>query len=183
MTSLSDFSDQDAEVIVSLPYRVGMHVSYADDEDGEGDDELEMRALEACMREVVKHQESCALTKEIASEILSSKDRWDAWAEGVFNIEPLCEKAVLALQAQADESEVKAYVKMTLEIAASVAQAYGEFGEEAEPEKGFFGKAMGALMGGFSGMSADDANHPMNISAAEDSAISRISAALKRHMV
>jgi len=182
MAKLSDFSAEDVDLIVSLPYRVGMHVSFADDEDGEQDDALEMKALETCFVEISKIQGGSALTQEIASEVLSSRARWETWSEGVFNIEPLCEKAVLALKAQADEGEVKAYIKMTLDVAASVASAYGEFGEEVAPEKGFFGKAMGNIIGGFAKMSADDANHPMNVSAAEDSAISRIAAALKKNI-
>ena len=181
MTQLSDFSAEDAELIASLPYRVGIHVSYADDEEGEQDDEREMHALQASIAEVVKLQEGCLLTKEIAEEILSSKGRWEAWSEGVFNIEPLCEKAVLVLKTKADAGEVKAYIKITLEIAASVARAYGEFNEGPEPEKGFFGKAMSNIIGGFANMSESDANHPMNISAAEDSAISRIAGALKKN--
>ena len=181
MTQLSSFSAEDAELIVSLPYRVGMHVSYADDEDGEQDDEREMRALEACVREIAKVHEGPELTKQIASELLNSKDKWSQWSEGVFNIEPLCERTILVLKAGASEDEVKDYIKVVLEVASAVAQAYGEFGEVEEPEKGFFGNAMSKIVGGFSSMSADDANHPMNISAAEDSAISCIAVALKKN--
>lgn len=181
MTQLSAFSAEEVETIVSLPYRVGIHVSYADDEDGEQDDELETRALEACLKEVVKTHEAVPLSQEIAQEVLDSKDKWDNWTQGVFNIEPQCEKAVALLKSQASESEVKDYIKMTLEVASAVAQAYGEFGEEQEPEKGFFGNVMGKIMGGFSTMGEDDTGHPMNVSPAEDSAISRISKALKKN--
>ncbi len=181
MTNLSYFSDEDVELIVSLPYRVGMHVSYADDEEGEQDDEREMQALEACIKEVAKSYDDSELVKEIAARILASKDKWSSWSQGVFNIEPSCEKAIISIKAVASAEDVKNYIKMVLEIASSVAQAYGEFGEEQEPEKGFFGKAMSKIAKGFAGMSEDDAAHPMNISAAEDSAISSIAAALKKN--
>lgn len=179
MTQLSSFSSEDQGLIISLPYRAGLYVSYADDEDGERDDEMEMRAMEACLKEIAKVHEGHALTQEVAAEILGRKEDWNVWSQGVFNIEPLCEQAVLVLKEKASESEVKDYIKMVLEITTAVAQAYGEFGEE-EPEVGFFGKAMGRIFGNFG--SSDDANHPMNVSAAEDGAISRISAALKANI-
>lgn len=181
MTQLSSFSDADAELIVSLPYRAGLYVSYADDEDGKRDDELEMRAMQACLNEVSKMHEEQALTSEIAASILSRQDQWDAWSQGVFQIEPLCEKTILALKTQATDEEVKDYIKLILELSSAVAQAYGEFGEDPAPEKGFFGKAMSKIVGGFSGMSSDDINHPMNVSAAEDSAIARIAGALRKN--
>lgn len=175
MTRLSDFSDGEIDLVVSLPYRVGMHVSYADDEDGEQDDEREMAALESCLAAVVQHSEG--LNKEVAAQALSQKDKWEEWGQGVFNIEPICKQAAEVVSRVASKDEARHYAKMVLEVASAVAQAYGEFGEEQEEPKGFFGKAMSRIVGGFG--SADDAAHPMNISAAEDSAISRVSQALQ----
>ncbi len=179
MTSLSDFSPEDRDIIASLPYRVGIHVSYADDEDGERDDELEVLAMEGCLKALARHHDGESLTKEISSYILKSKDKWDAWSQGVFNITPLCEDAVKRLQVTANSSEVQDYIKSTLNIATAVAQAYGEFGEEVEEPKGFFGSVMGRIAEAVS--SVDDENHPMNVSAAEESAITRIADALKKH--
>lgn len=178
MTALSSFTPEQVEKIISLPYRVGLHISYAEDEGGERDDDLEMRALNACLREF-SSQSASELNKEIAKAVLAAEDKWSSWEQGVFNIDPLCEKAVSALKAIASEAEVKAYIKMVLDIAGSVAQAYGEFGEEEAPETGFFGKVMGSIVKSVSSLADDDANHPMNISAAEGSAIANIAAALK----
>lgn len=181
MTQLSDFSPEETALIISLPYRVGMHVSYADDEHGENDDELEMKALAACIKEVVRQHEGEPLTKEIALEILSNKDKWSNWEQGVFNIEPQCETAVSTLKIHANSSEVKDYIKMILDVASSVAQAYGEFGEGADQVQGLFGKISGIVKSVVS-VGVDDASHPMNVSAAEDTAISNIATALKKNM-
>ncbi len=181
MTKLSEFGDEDLYAIISLPYRVGMHVSYAEDEEGDADDEREMRALELCIKEIAKVHQGKELTKEIAGAILDNRDKWSSWSEGVFNIEPQCEKAIVALKTQADKDEIKDYIKMTLDIATSVAQAYGEFGEE-QKEKGFFSKVIGGIVSSVSGVCANDANHPMNVSAAEDTAISNVAQALKKAM-
>ena len=176
MAQLSFFTEEDVESIISLPFRAGMFVSYAEDEDGEQDDVREMQALEGCLKEIARVHEGEELTKEIAAAILNAKDKWPVWSQGVFNIEPLCEKAIVSLKTQAGKEEVKDYIKMTVEVATSVAQAYGEFGEGQDDEKGFFGKIVAAV----TSVSVDDTAHPMNVSAAEDSAIATVAAALKR---
>lgn len=172
MTQLSDFSPEEIGSIVALPYRIGLHVSYAEDEDGEKDDALEMRSLEACIREISKNKQG--LVAEIAAEVLKRKGDWERWSEGVFNIEPMCKQALLTLERKVSKDEAKAYVRMNIEVAHSVAQAYGEFGEDA-PEPGFFGKLMGTIV---ERMNSNELSHPMNVSAAEESAIERIKAAL-----
>ncbi len=178
MTALSDFTLEQAELIVRLPYRVGLNVSYAEDEQGERDDRLEMQALEACIREISKTQEG--LAKEVATEILNSREDWLSWSDGVFNLGPSCEEAVLAIKSKASQDEARAYVKMVLDIASSVAQAYGEFGEGDELKEGFFGKLMAGIVARVT--AGSDVHHPMNISAAEDSAISSIAAALNKNL-
>ncbi len=181
MTTLSSFTPEDADLIVSLPYRVGMHVSYSEDESGELDDSLEMKAMETKLREVESKADDGSLIKEIAGATLSSKDKWEAWSQGVFNIEPLCENAVNVLKTKANDSEVKSYIRMCLDVASGVARAYGEFGDEGQEESsGIIGKIMEEISKVIPCVKGQEADHPMNVSAAEDSAIERIGAAMKK---
>lgn len=179
MTILSHYSPEEIEHIISLPYRAGVNVSYAEDEDGERDDALEMAALEATIKAFALQHEGEALTKEIAAEILNRRDKWESWSQGVFNIEPLCEKAINALKTHAGEAEIKDYIKMVIDIATAVAQSFGEFGEGAHAPTGFMAKIGSVMKSVISGGAQDEA-HPMNISAAEDTAISNIRNALKK---
>ncbi len=176
MLQLSAFSPEDIELIISLPYRVGVSLSHTEDEEGEADDEQEMEALEACIRQIAKLHEASPFISEIAAQILRSKDKWGKWSQATFNIAPECERAARILKPVVTATELKAYKKMLLEIASAVAQAYGEFGETHE-KKGFFGRVMEKVVGSFAN---DDKNHPMNVSAAEDSVITAIRAALAR---
>lgn len=176
MTQISDFSPEDYDAIISLPYRAGLNISYAEDEEGEKDDQLEMRALEASIREMAKMHDNAPLVQAIAAETLAQRDKWSSWEGGVFNIEPACKTAIAALEKYANKDEVKAYRKMIIEITTSVAQAYGEFGIVEEQPEGFFANVMQKIAGGIS--AGGDAHHPMNVSAAEDSAIQRIKNAL-----
>ena len=177
MTQLSAFSAEDADLLVSLPYRVGVSISFTEDEEGEGDDEREMEALEECIKQVAKLHQASPIVSEVAKTILENKDKWEAWSnQGVFNIAPECEKAARVLKPVVTAQELKSYKKMLLEIASAVAQASGEFGDVHE-KKGFFGRVMEKVVGGFAN---DDKNHPMNVGAAEDSAIEKIRRALAK---
>lgn len=176
MVRLSAFSPEDAEAIYSLPYRAGLHISYAEDEGGEGDDEQEMAALEREIRQAARHYENSAFIQDIVAAALNSRDKWKKWSEGVFNIEPHCNKAAALLKGKASEQELKDYKGLVISVARAVAQAYGEFGEDVREEEGFFARALKKV--GL-GSGAAEADSPMNVSAAEDDAIARIKAALR----
>ncbi|MCB1783857.1 MAG: hypothetical protein KDI13_07655 [Alphaproteobacteria bacterium] len=174
MSQLSVFTADERALIVSLPYRVGVHISYVEDEDGEEDDTLEMKALEVCIREVAKVHGASEIIQDVSKEILASRDQWDGWSQGVFNMAPDCEKAAAIVERVLSEGEAKAYKLMVMSVAQSVAQAYGEFGMGAEDAPGFFGK----LMKKFTTAPVGSQDHPENVSAAEDSAIAVIAKAL-----
>jgi len=189
MTILSSYTPEEVDLIISLPYRVGMNVSYSEDESGDVDDVLEMKALESVLQNVVQREAESpdSLTGEIAQAVLDSRDKWESWGQGVFNIEPLCEKAVLTLRKQASIEEAKEYIHMCLDVATSVAQAYGEFGEHEydpvpeEEQTGLIGSIVKEISKLVSGKhTVQQAGHPMNVSAAEDTAITRITAAMKK---
>lgn len=179
MTALSIFTDEEQELIISLPYRAGLWVSYAEDEDGEEDDEKEMAALESALTEIAGLHADNEFMRDVMQATLARKDQWPSWSQGVFQTPNLAQQAIAILKQKATAGDAKNYRATVMEIATAVAQAYGEFGEEEEPDSGFFGGVMARIAGGFSGLSHDDEGHPMNVSAAEDSAISRLSAALK----
>ncbi len=181
MSELSIFSEDEVTLLVSLPYKVGVWVSHADDEDGEADDEREMKALAMCLKAVAKEYDGPGLVDDIARETLKREPFWLEWTDQAYNILPDCEKALALLKEKAGLQEAKNFKSALLEIGSTVAQAYGEFNsfDEIPEDEGFFGGIVNKVVGGFSGLSKDDANHPMNISASEDSAISQLAAALK----
>lgn len=179
MSVLLSFLPEETDLIVGLPFRVGMHVSHVDDEDGERDDEREMKALEKTLHMVAKSHEGSAFIQEVVQETLNRRDEWSCWAEGVFKIAPDCTRAVAILNAKMHKDEVKEYKAVIVEVASAVAQAYGEFGDDSVEQKGF-ASAMKKIVGGFLGTSRDDSGHPMNMSATESSAIAVIVDALKK---
>ncbi len=180
MTTLSDFSASELELLVSLPYKVGVYVSHADDEDGEVDDEREMAALESCIKAIASLREDKPFASETMNQALNMKSEWPRWAAQSFNVPDEAAQAKALLASRASESETKNYCAALMEIATTVAQAYGEFGEfDDEESGGLFGSIVGKITSSLSALSSEDANHPMNVSAAEDTAISALRNALK----
>lgn len=180
MTSLADFTASELELIASLPYKVGVYVSHADDEGGEDDDEREMDSLESCMKAIASLQEDKPFTAEAIRQTMVMRSEWPRWAAQSFKVPEEAAQVKALLAGRANEQETKNYCRALMEIATTVAQAYGEFGEfEEEDEGGVFGSILGKITSKLSGMSADDANHPMNVSAAEDNAINTLREALR----
>jgi len=180
MTTLNDFPDAGRNLIISLPYIVGVYVSHADDVDGEHDDAREIAALENAIKGIAKLHEGQPLVAEIMRESLAHKDQWSHWEGRMFQAPRLAEEAIALILQVGSETNAKNYRAALMEITSAVAQAFGEFGEfDEEPSKGFFGSVMDKVVGGLSTLSEDDAGHPANISAAENSAIHQLQQAMK----
>jgi len=181
MASLSDFSASELELLVSLPYKVGVFVSHADDEDGELDDDKEMGALEACIKAIAALHADKPLTADIMRQSLSMRMDWPRWAAQSFHVPDEARRAMALMQAKASETEQKNYASALIEIATTVAQAYGEFGEfdDDDTSGSVFGGLVSKISGALSSLTSDDAAHPMNVSAAEDTALEALRGALK----
>ena len=179
MTALSDFSASEYELLVSLPYKVGVYVSHAEDEDGEGDDEKEMAALERCIQAIVRLHEDKPFTAEIVNQTLSMKTDWPRWSARSFAVPDEVSQAAALLRGKASKSERDNYCAALMEIASMVAQAFGEFGDDEDEDAGVFGKLLGKITDGFSSLKPGDGHNPMNISAAEDTALETLRMALK----
>jgi len=174
MTSLSAFSKDEIELIASLPYKIGMWISYADDADGEADDEKEARILSGCLRAFAKLHEDKPFLSEVMKESLRREDKWVDWADQSFTVVQDIKKAVPVLRTKASADEIKALKRALMEIGTAVASAFGEFGGFDDESEGIFAK----IIGKFSGLVDSDSGHPMNVSAAEDSALENLRAVL-----
>jgi hypothetical protein len=175
MTRLSDFSPDEIELIASLPYRVGMWISHADDMDGEGDDEKEAKVLSGCLRQFAKMHDDKSLLSEVMTESLRREDKWAEWADQSFTVLNDIKKVIPLLRDKASTEEIKDLKRSLMEIGTAVASAFGEFGMfDEEKTEGLFAK----IISKFSALGGDDAGHPMNVSAAEDSALENLRAVL-----
>lgn len=174
MTSLADFSKEEADLLISLPYKAGMWVSHSEDHDGEKDDTHENKALTACLRQFAGMGDGKPLFAQVIKETLRREDKWAEWADQSFTLVQDIQKAVSILRGKASVDEIKFFKRSLMEIGTAVAQASDEFSDDAASE-GIFGK----ILSKFSGLADHDEGHPMNVSASEDSALEKLRAALK----
>ncbi len=180
MSQLDSFTPEDRELLISLFYRVGVFVSYAEDEDGEQDDELEMKALERILLAIAKYEKKSEFAMNMAREAIRHKDDWERWNNQTFQVVDDCRKAALMLYNVVPETDFNRYRYCLIKIAETVASAYGEFGvDDFEDEnEGFFSRVVDKLSTGLKSSKEDDGF--MNITSAEDQAIIDLKNALKK---
>jgi len=176
MSILNEMQPEERGLLVGLPYRVGVWMSHADDEAGETDDIREMKALEHIIQSIATVHERSDFVQDVARQTLAKRDKWEIWANHSFDILADCEKAVSVLKNTVNDNDLKNYRLVLLNIAETVAAAYGEFGMEAD-EEGVLSGFLGKVVGKFKASDAED--DFMNISPAEDAALQRLKAALR----
>lgn len=179
MSQLETYLPEERNLVAGLLYRAGVWMSNTDDVSGELDDEREMKALEHILTAFAKKQDGSAFVRETAQAALDSRDYWEEWAARSFDILADCEKAVSVIKQHGNRDDLRSYKATLMEIATIVAQAHGEFGDFDDDEEEGFGAMIGKFIGKFSGMAKDDADHPMNVSPAEGSALERLALALR----
>jgi hypothetical protein len=181
MSIIAQFSASELELLASLPYKVGVYVSHADDEGGDDDDARELETLQSCIRTIAEQHSHVPLTAAIMEQTLDLKMQWASWEERSFNTPQDCRMAVSLLKGRITDDELKDFSGALIEIASSVAQAYGEFNsfDDQTKKSGGFGALLKKFTGGFSDVSVQDGHHPMNISASEGGAIDELKDALK----
>ncbi|MCB9965562.1 MAG: hypothetical protein H6855_05730 [Rhodospirillales bacterium] len=179
MTTLSSFTEEQRNLLIALPYQVGINISESDDAEGDEDDKQEERALQKVLGLIPSLYNHAPLTQEILKETSAQVEAQGAsWKDGSFDVTRECGEAVALLKAHASVAEVKAYSKALLEIAETVARAAGEHAVveiRQEPDTAFF-KCLKGIMT-VTGMIKEDTS--ANISVAEQAAIDKIADALR----
>jgi hypothetical protein len=174
--SLSGFSENEVQLLASLPYKIGIWISHTDDEDGEADDRREAKALELCLHEFIKAYKDKPFICAVLKETLRDEQNWPQWADQSFTVLNDVKSAVVLLRQKTSKDDFRSFCGLLSEIGSAVAEAHGEFNSfEDEKSKGFLSKLVGKL----AGLSTEDEGHPMNVSAAEDGALGRLADVLK----
>lgn len=172
---LHDMSPQERELIVGLPYRVGVWMSHMDDEEGGKDDLKEKQAMMGIINGISQSIEVPAFVREIMQEVVAHKDSWQEWKKNSLDVIPDCKRAADLLKQKISAKDRRNYKRLLLKIAGSVAGAHGEFGE-MEKDKGLMGRVRDWLSDCGKKKQAIDF---MNISPSEDAAIKELMAALR----
>jgi hypothetical protein len=135
MAYLEQFSKEERDILISLPYRVGVWVSSRDQTGDNESDEIEMQTLENIIGSHAHGMFETALVHEIMSVAYSQPGLWPHWAKKTETVLDECHKAleIIAAKSSGDDAdkEVSAYKKILMQIAFEVARSYNEFDDES----------------------------------------------------
>ncbi len=129
MNFLDQLNKDQRDLLVSLPYRVGLFVSQSDNTGGDDSDADEMLALDNIITGYSQEIFCAETVQYIVSETVKRKSEWSSWSDNLDAIGGECHKALDILYDTVDEKEVNAFKNHLLEIGESVALAFREYGD------------------------------------------------------
>lgn len=182
MRLLAKFSEEQRNLLVALPYRVGLWLSRCDSTGGSESDDAEINALRSIITGFSEDFLKSEFVEEIMRETVSRKDMWPEWEKDTDNVPGECTKAVEVVAAQLEEKDTASFKQNLMEIAMTVALAYREF-DDSQPlmEKlkiymQYYRQRLMAVIKNTQILSLDEY---LNISRAEHDALAGLSAALR----
>ncbi len=180
MSNLDKFSEEERELLISLPYRIGCMISDADDEEGGHDDEQEQEALENTLNELAGPEKGTPFTREVVAGTLAQKNKWPVWQNKIFDVHDDAEKARAIIIQKLGKTKAKNFRVAMLKIAASVAKAADEFDDfNPEDEETGVSALIGKIVKKVKPDAGREQSHLANISPAEKVEIDRLSSVLK----
>ena len=176
MADLSKFSAQERNLLVSLPYRVGVWISNVDDNAGtQIDDKDERKVLEQTIAKFAEASDKIPVAAAVMQDVQSSKSSWVHWDSRATEASVLddASKVVEITKGHFDDKQLNQYRETIWRIGVFVAQAYGE---HVDPDNemhfnNFFGRLLGK--------SPKAGKNPENMSPKEKQALTKLKAALK----
>ena len=127
MSFLDDLPSDQRELIISLPYRVGVWVSHADDVGGKKADEEEKTALANILHGFTTDVFGSEVVQYVMAETIAHNAEWEKWSKNMSSFAKDCQHAIDVLKESVDEKEVSAFKQRLLEIAEAVALAFREY--------------------------------------------------------
>lgn len=141
MPHLEKFSEDQKELLVSLPYRVGMWVSESDQGGGSGSAHEETVALEGIITGYAEDFLKSEFVEDVMKQTLAHKARWGEWTNGLDAVPLECRRAVDILNERLESGHALSFRQSLMDIATTVAAAYCEF-----DDKGASSRRIGAYI-------------------------------------
>lgn len=126
MTLLARLTDNQKEIIISLPYRVGVWVSRSDSGGGSESEQQELDALSSIIHAFAEDIFGSETMQHIISATLAKKESWPRWAQNTQSLTDDCALAIDILRDHCDTKDIAAFRMQLMEIAEAVALAFQE---------------------------------------------------------
>ncbi|PZO86427.1 MAG: hypothetical protein DI626_06660 [Micavibrio aeruginosavorus] len=171
-------SPERQKMLVSLPYRAGLYVSFSDVTGGWDAQEAEIQSLTEILRGYAMKTGLPPFSQKVLMDCLAERGAWPSWSKDIGAVPSEASSLVDDLVTMMGAGDLSAFKGLILDIALGVAMAFRETADGAATaghDAGFFQSLLSSLIGGEEAHSALD---HLNISAAEREALSSLSAAL-----
>lgn len=181
MSVFDDFENEEIDFLVSMPWRVGMWVSQADDVKGtDKDDKRERRALESILKGLSKSRKQKPFASAVVQETLTYGERCSHWEKKLEATPEDARRAVALVQERMSVDHVPHYRNALMQVGVVVAQAYNELDAEKDlhENESLLMVLIDKVVEAFSAP-ALTGEHPENISPAEKAALKKLADALK----
>lgn len=181
---LSGLTADDAAMLVSLPYRIGLYVSYSDVTGGWDAQERELQSLSNILRQYSEDFCKSPFCQKLLMETLNRRLDWPSWAQNIDALPDQAGRSIGLVSSHLTEKELRGFKEVLIDIAISVAMAFHE-GWHDEDDKiihqnqGFVSSLLSKIKGGDKQVTAIDHIH---ISRSERAALSRVCEAMKHRI-
>jgi len=174
MNDIQTLSPDIRELLIRIPYRVGLYISESDQTGGVESTDVERLALENIVTFYVEDTVKSEFSHQVMNETLVHKKKWASWGENIHTLPEECLKLSDALTGVIDMREIFAFKQNLLEIAIVVAQAYREFDKSTgtiQKLQVYLSLLLRRIRAIFTGEEMQSNESLLNISAKERSAI------------
>jgi hypothetical protein len=126
MSFLERLSPDHRQLIIRLPYRIGLWVSQSDTSGGAEADEREKQALSNILHAVTEDMFGAEAIQYIMSDTIRNKTEWPKWHANIDMVPTECRDAIDLMRQYAEPKDAKAFKNHLMEIAEAVALAFRE---------------------------------------------------------
>ena len=166
MSVLQEFSPEEHEQIIRLPFRVGMWISQSDTTGGSESASAERDVLNTIVAAYAEDYLKSEFVQRLMEETLAKRDEWDKWSDNIAELPAECGRLLGLLATRVPSSDVNNFKNNLMDIAIAVAMAFRETSTIAETPFDRIRSFFRILFGGFRTATADE-----SISAAEHRAL------------
>ncbi len=131
MAYLDHFSAEQRNLLIRLPYRVGLWISASDDSGGAEAAAAERQALAAIVQGFTEDFLKSEFVEEIMRATVQHVDEWDQWGGKTENIPDEVRRGIELAALYIDYKQINALKQSLHDVAMTVAMAYREFDEAA----------------------------------------------------
>lgn len=172
----SQLSPEDEQLLISLPYRAGLFVSFSDVTGGWEAQESEIQSLTTILREYSEDFCKTEFSQKVLMECLQARGKWPSWSHNIDTVPDEARRTIDTLSPMFSDKEMNGFKEVIVDIALAVAMAFREVSEGLSSASR--PSVIKNIMDRLTGRGKADPLAHMNISPAEKVALGKLCKAI-----